>query len=128
MSTDIARNDKGQFVTGVSGNPKGRPKGAKSVIVQQKLALEAAVREGVSPEKVADILNKLYEAAMDGDVTAAKYILDKFMSNAKIEEDDDKADKGVQIVIKNATFGALNGEDNAKPIDGEATVITDEES
>lgn len=122
---DLVRNDKGQFVKGISGNPNGRPKGSRNRIVEQKLALEEAVRDHVSPKHIRSLLKKMYDLAMDGDVAAGKFILDKFISNAKVEESQDSEDKGIQIVVKNATF-KVAGEDQ-KPIEGESEVITDQE-
>jgi len=125
MNDLVERTEKGRFVKGVSGNPNGRPKGSRNRIVEQKLALEEAVRDHVSPKHIRSLLKKMYDMAMEGDVSAGKYILDKFISNAKVEETADAEDKGIQIVVKNATF-KVTGEET-KPIEGESEVITDQE-
>ena len=118
------RNEKGQFLAGSSGNPVGRPIGARDRIIQQKLALEAAVRENVSAEEISSILTVMSQAAQNGNVAAGKYLLDKFISNAKVEEEVDTGDKGIQIVIKNATF-AVVGDDQPEALEGE--IVTDQE-
>ena len=127
MKSDMVRNDKGQFIKGISGNPNGRPKGSRNRIVEQKLALEEAVRDNVSPRHIRALLKKMYDLAMAGDTAAGKFILDKFISNAKVEEASDNEDSKIQIVVKNATFKVTEGEDTKEPIQGEAEVITDQE-
>lgn len=117
------RNEKGQFLAGSSGNPVGRPVGARDRIVQQKLALEAAVRENVSSQEISAILNVMADAAKNGNVAAGKYILDKFISNAKVEEEVDMGDKGITVVVKNATFQVVGDEPEA--LEGE--IVTDQE-
>lgn len=117
------RNEKGQFLAGSSGNPVGRPVGARDKIVQQKLALEAAVRENVSSQEISAILNVMADAAKNGNVAAGKYILDKFISNAKVEEEVDMGDKGITVVVKNATFQVVGDEPEA--LEGE--IVTDQE-
>ena len=112
------RNEKGQFLTGSSGNPAGRPLGARNKIIQQKLALEAAVRDNVSPAQIQALLNVMMESALAGNAAAGKYILDKFLSNAKVEEETDVADKGIQVVVKNATF-KMTGDEQPTAIEGE---------
>lgn len=122
----LTRDERGRFPKGVSGNPSGRPKGSKTRIVQQKLALEEAVRAGVPASKIQRILEVMSEAAMNGDITAGKYILDKFISNAKVEEDADSGDKGITVVVKNATF-RVEGENTEKPIEGEIVESSEQE-
>lgn len=112
------RDNKGQFIKGSSGNPAGRPLGARNKIIRQKLALEAAVRDNVSPNEIQKLLKVMMAEALAGNTAAGKYILDKFLSNAKVEEEADANDKGIQVVVKNATFAVTAG-DEPKPIEGE---------
>lgn len=107
MSAEVTvRDASGQFLEGVSGNPAGRPAGSRSKIVKIKEKLELAVREGISAERITKIVIKMAELAEDGDVKAARLILDKFMSGAAIQDDpeDPQASRGITIRIENATF------------------------
>ena len=65
--------------------------------------MELAIRQDMSPAKLSQIVNKMYELALEGSVGAAKLLLDKTVSNAKTEEDDGEGPKGVRIVIENMT-------------------------
>ena len=113
------RNNKGQFVKGVSGNPNGRPLGVKNRIVRQKLELEAAVREHVSPKQIRQLIQVMMAEALEGNTAAGKYILDKFISNASVEDEKDAAENGIQVVVKNATFKMVGEAEEPKPIEGE---------
>lgn len=59
--------------------------------------------------------------AEDGDVKAARLILDKFISSAGADEDDVDAVKGsgITIRIENATFAKTQA-----PVDAQFTEIT----
>lgn len=64
----IERSIKGQFVKGVSGNPKGRPKGN---------TLASQIRASISDDDINDIMSKLIAQAKAGDTASAKLILDR---------------------------------------------------
>ncbi len=100
------RNEAGQFVQGVSGNPHGRGKGVKNAITAHKQELELAVRQSMTVGKITRIVDKLVELAEEGSVPAAKLLLDKCVSNARDSDEVDSGEGGVTIVIKNATFAA----------------------
>lgn len=120
--TAVTRNESGQFVKGVSGNPAGRPKGKKNQITELKQDLELAVRRQLGPDQIGNIVQKMAELAAEGNVQAAKLILDKTVSNAKDTEDAEQAGNTLQIVVKNATLsvGQVEGEgDSNPPIEGE---------
>jgi len=59
-----SRSPDGQFSRGTSGNPGGRPK--------RLLAIDAALQEAHTAEKVLEVVDKLRELAISGDVQAAK--------------------------------------------------------
>lgn len=57
------------FEKGVSGNPAGRPQGARN--------RSTALRDLISDDQSEAILNTMIKAAMDGNLTAARYLLDR---------------------------------------------------
>lgn len=109
MATDqpdqlpVAENN-GRWKPGQSGNPKGRPK--QSLVALQR-DLEGAIRDHLTADKVKNIIDAIVGKAVNGDVKAAKLILDKLVPNATDTEPGDK-DAGRTVVFKivNATFAA----------------------
>lgn len=113
----IARDEQGRFPVGVSGNPAGRPKGKKNELTELKQDLEIAVRKNVDHEDVRDIIVAMIEKAKDGNVGAAKLILDKTISNAKESEDAFEGSGGITVIVKNATIQASRDrEENERTI------------
>ena len=100
---EVTRSTSGQFVKGKSGNPRGRPKGAKNRITDLKEEMELVLREGVDPETLKTILVSMVAEAQSGNVQAAKLILDKFMTNAKTESDRGEDNPEIIINIRNLT-------------------------
>lgn len=102
---EVIRDAKGRFPKGVSGNPKGRPLGAKGRIVKAKQELETLLREDiVNAEQIRGIWLSMVAEAQNGNVSAAKLILDKVMSNAKVDEDVNEGRDGITIKIENVTL------------------------
>lgn len=68
-------NQRGRFEKGVSGNPKGRPKGArnKTTVILEKMLSDDG----------ADVMRSVIEAAKKGDMTAARLVLDRICSVRK---------------------------------------------
>jgi hypothetical protein len=100
---EVVRSPDGKFLPGKSGNPAGRPKGTKNRIKQLKEDMELVLREGVNPDALKGILVSLVAEAQTGNVQAAKLILDKFMTNAKVEEERGEDTPEIVISIKNLT-------------------------
>lgn len=57
------------FAKGVSGNPAGRPQGSRN--------RSTALRDLISDDQSEAILNTMIKAAMEGNLTAARYLLDR---------------------------------------------------
>lgn len=109
MSNEVAatRNADGTFPAGVSGNPLGRPKGKKNELTELKQDLEIAVRKSLPVHRIKGIVEKVAQMAEEGNLRAAKLILDKVISNAKdVDDVDNKGVGGITIRIENATFAA----------------------
>lgn len=115
------RTASGQFPQGVSGNPAGRPPGRKSEIVSLKQELEIAIRQHVDTRKIKKIVDKLVNKAMNGNLQAAKLILDKVLPNAGETEDEQGGKGAIRIVIENATFAAKAAPQ--PPIEGESAEV-----
>jgi hypothetical protein len=118
----IVRDEKGRFVPGQSGNPVGRQKGLKNYITNERLMLEAALRDYVADptqaEKLLSGIDRVLEIATstrvddEGGTTflssdkdalsAMKLLLDRVMPAmpAKEAEEAEKTDKRLQIIIQ----------------------------
>jgi len=82
----MTRTADGQFIKGVSGNPKGRPKGSKNQITLLKMAQEEAWRER-NEDRLALVLDMIVDAALEGDKGAQKMIFDAAVSKANVAEE-----------------------------------------
>lgn len=83
---------------GQSGNPAGRPKGAKNKITMLKQALEGELRVQLGPE-MATILGIAIQKAKEGNEAMIKLLLDKTLPTTKAGEDDDGGKERIQIMI-----------------------------
>lgn len=81
-----------KFKKGQSGNPNGRPKGAKN---------KATVLNEILSDKDKDaIIAKVVERAKEGDIQAIKIVMDRIFPSLKaMEISTGDADQGVQINI-----------------------------
>lgn len=80
-----------QFQKGKSGNPKGRPKGAKSAstIARELFLKPVTVIANGKPKKMpvfAALVAKLISAAMNGDLKAMKLALDVYAKCGNISD------------------------------------------
>lgn len=83
---------------GQSGNPSGRPKGAKNAITLAKLQLESELRGQIGP-KMALVMDKCVELALNGDTQMIRLLADSWLSKARSNDNDDAPREKVQIII-----------------------------
>jgi hypothetical protein len=98
----------GKFVRGASGNPRGRPKGSRNEITQQRLAVEFDMR-ATGGKYARKIMERWAKIALEGDpdapgtVAAFKAFMDKFMSTLRNEDVGDARPTALTIEINNLT-------------------------
>jgi len=103
MPNEIDKAKSTQFAKGKSGNPLGRPKGSKNKSTLLREAMQQKADRLLS-RKVPKVLEVVIAAAIAGDMSAAKMILDRAVPVKRA--DDGTADEGkaiVQITIQNLT-------------------------
>lgn len=83
---------------GQSGNPLGRPLGARNKITLVKLQIEGELR-GQTKNEMSAVLAKAVEMAKAGDKDMIRMLVDKWLSPARAGQDDDAPKEKVQIVI-----------------------------
>jgi len=129
---DLVRDEKGRFLPGQSGNPAGKAKGLKNYITHERLMLEAALRDYVGDpkqsKKLVKGIDRVLQIAITGEdaqaISAMKLLLDRVMPAMppKVEEEADKLDKRLTIVIQTNTEATVPVE----IIDGQFTAIEEE--
>jgi hypothetical protein len=72
---EIKRDEKGRFLEGVSGNPKGRPADGESLtgILKEYLNSKKTIKSKSTRKEV--LIERLYEKAEAGDLSAIRLIL-----------------------------------------------------
>lgn len=78
-SFQAKRNEKGQFVPGQSGNPKGRPAGSKNfATLWEEFVRKVAVMKNIDPGEIDDaLLAVALERAQKGDYSFFRDIMDR---------------------------------------------------
>lgn len=104
IARDVIKSHGGMWQPGQSGNPKGRPKGSKNHLSELKRELELAVRDGINPKVIRQIIESMAELAIAGDVKAAKLLLDKLVSNAGGGDEEQGTAPKIVFEIKNLTL------------------------
>lgn len=84
----MTRNEKGQFVKGVSGNPKGRAKRER-----EREYMDALIC-AVSPQDWADIIKRAVSDAKRGDTAARKWLADYLIGPPVQKQETTGADGG----------------------------------
>ena len=93
-----------QFRPGRSGNPQGRPKGAKSTatVVREILDQKIEVPSGTGVRKISmreAILTRFAEFALDGDTRSATFLLQRYdMPETAEEQANDGAMEDQEII------------------------------
>lgn len=95
---DIEKKPISRWKPGQSGNPAGRPKGAKNKITMLRQALEGELRVQIGPH-MADILMIAIDKAKEGNEAMIKLLLDKTLPSIKSGEDEDAKLEKIQINI-----------------------------
>jgi hypothetical protein len=107
----VVSNDT-RWKPGQSGNPAGRKPGSKNYVTQQRLAMEAALRDYMHTPtrraKIMKLIDRVLDVGLTGEdknaVAAAKIIFDKVLGSVKQDDDaSSKAPPKVVVVIENAT-------------------------
>lgn len=102
----ITRTSLGRFVKGVSGNPKGKPKGIKSRTTLLRMAIEEmTLRETAG--QMPEIVQKALEMAKEGDQAIIKLLLSDLLKAARVqdraEDDEEKGKTTIKVTINNFT-------------------------
>lgn len=97
------------FKKGVSGNPAGRPKGSKSqsILIRDKL-IDALEKDAV------EVVKAIVKKALDGDMTAAKIIMDRLIPQQKAIIG---GDEGMRQPIVNIVVGSIDNKEKNNVID-----------
>lgn len=101
-SPPIARNEKGQFPAGTSGNPAGRVKGLRNKITLERLLLEDMLRQTLVDKSPA-LLNKAIKMALAGNEKIMRALLDKVLATPKHDDAGEARDNEIKILIQNLT-------------------------
>ncbi len=104
---------KHQFKPGKSGNPKGRPRGAKNeaTLLQEMLGQKVEIREGNRTRKVSTLealLLRCRNDALKGDHKALSFLLNRYGTIVGPEPDsDDPLDQDDQEIVEAFTRSLL---------------------
>lgn len=90
----ITRNNLGRFAKGVSGNPKGRPKGSKNRTVIVKQAIEEALARNMA-EDASVIIEQAISMAKAGDKDMIKFLLGDVLKEVRKDHEADEDQKRI---------------------------------
>lgn len=102
----VTRDNLGRFVKGLSGNPKGKPKGIKNRLTLLRMALEESALRGTA-DKLPEMMTKAVEMATDGDKDLLKLFMKEVLNASKSQRrEEDTEEKGkttIKVTINNFT-------------------------
>lgn len=124
---NTGRKQDGQFLQGVSGNPAGKPKGARHKVTQAAMTLLEGEAE--------TLIRKAIELALNGDITALKLCLDRLVPALKSISPPIRLEEGVpdtltdtaKIFVKEAAEGNIPPDIAAQLVSAVASVARVEE-
>jgi len=120
MAQEITKRKGTQFQKGKSGNPLGRPKGSKNKTTLLREAMQEKADRQLS-RNVPKVLEVVIKAALAGDMSAAKMILDRAVPVKKADDGDgDTGKQLVNITITNLTSPYGSDAPPGVTINGEA--------
>ena len=92
-----------QFTKGASGNPAGRPKGIKDKRHRYAESIDSMIPQ---------VLESVYQKALDGDTTAARMLLDRTLPNKRPEQERVEIEHSGNIAsdAQNVLRSVLDGE------------------
>ena len=105
----VERSTLGQFVKGVSGNPAGRPKGARNRANLLRSFLEEALLRDLSDE-IGPVIDQALTLAKSGDPKMIKLLLGDLLRGQKPSEADSEGQNSgptrISVTINNYTGAA----------------------
>lgn len=98
MANDLRTRPQHLWKKGQSGNPAGRPVGAKNKITLIKQALEGELRTQLAPA-MAEVMAKAIEMAKEGNESMIKLLIDKTVPTTKADDTESTGEGKIQIMI-----------------------------
>jgi hypothetical protein len=113
--TGEIRNDRGQFVKGMTGNPNGRPKGSFSLVEMIKRKLQE-VPEGKDKTYAEYFIEQLMKkSVIEGDTSTMKDIINRVDGMPRQNIGVDGGAEGVPVSILNNVLSNNSNKQNTEP-------------
>jgi hypothetical protein len=112
---------------GQSGNPAGRPLGSKNRITQQKIGIEAQLRDQLG-EYMPEVLQRAIELALKGDRVMLRLLIEMCMSKAVAVDDVSEGKDKVQVTIRRLNIDQLSMNKQPDVIDVTPESVKNDES
>ena len=124
----IERNNLGQFVKGVSGNPAGKQKGTRNRTTLIQEALDEATIRRLS-EDYLDVLDEAIKLAKQGDGAMIKLVLTEVPKGVRqgVSESESSDTGGKKIAVSITQFLGNSPEPQEIAVNGEVITPTAEE-